>query len=567
MTQPFPFSNKKRSAYLQELRDSEFDLLVIGGGITGAGIALDATLRGLKVALVELHDFAWGTSSRSTKLVHGGLRYLKQFELGLVREVGTERAIVHRNARHVVLPERMLLPIVEGGSLGKFMSSIGLWVYDWLAKVRKQERRRMLSKEKTAALEPLLRTDILKGGGLYYEYRTDDARLTVEIIKTAVAAGAVCLNYLKAVDFEYDAAGEISATLVEDLPSGERFSIKSKTQVNAAGPWVDEVRSLDDAPIRGKHLFLTKGVHLVVPFEKLPLEQAVYFDVLEDGRMCFAIPRDKVTYIGTTDTAYKADTAAPRAEPEDVRYILAATNQMFPSAKLKVSDVESTWAGLRPLIHEEGKSPSDISRKDELFIAKSGLISIAGGKLTGYRKMAERTTDEVCKQLQIQRPCKTAGQILGGGDFESNADLESFTVQRIGEAKQVLIPADRIKNWVHRYGRQTDWIIARAFELYNQEKEAERRTELAELQHCIAHEAVYSLGDYLIRRTGGLYFDLPRLQKQYLWIAELMREELGWDESRLQQEISAFERNMHEVLAFREAGSSIGSQADSTPKL
>lgn len=550
--QPVRYSNKQRKEYIQELKDAEFDLLVIGGGITGAGIALDASLRGLKVALVELKDFAWGTSSRSTKLVHGGLRYLKQFELGLVREVGTERAIVHRNARHVVLPERMLLPIVEGGSLGKFMSSIGLWVYDWLANVDKQERRRMLSKSKTAELEPLLRKDILKGGGLYYEYRTDDARLTMEIIKTAVAQGAICLNYLKAVDFTYDDKGSITATVVVDVPTGERFAIKSKTQVNAAGPWVDDVRGLDDYPVRGKHLFLTKGVHLVVPFDKLPLEQAVYFDVLEDNRMCFAIPRDTITYIGTTDTAYKADIANPKAELSDVKYILAATNRMFPTANLELKDVESTWAGLRPLIHEEGKSPSDISRKDEIFMAKSGLISIAGGKLTGYRKMAERTTDKVCERLGQKLACKTAEQILGGGDFDSNEALQDFIVQRIGEVKQVLIPAQKIKSWTYRYGRDTDWIIARAFELYNKVEDPERRTELAELQYCIAHEAVYRLNDYLVRRTGRLYFDLARLQKQYLWIAELMGAELNWDEARLQEEISAFERSIHEVLAFKE---------------
>lgn len=549
--QPVSYSNKQREEYLRELKSAEYDLLVIGGGITGAGIALDASLRGLKVALVELRDFAWGTSSRSTKLVHGGLRYLKQFELGLVREVGTERAIVHRNARHVVLPERMLLPIVEGGSLGKFMSSIGLWVYDWLANVEKKERRRMLSKSKTAELEPLLRQDILKGGGLYYEYRTDDARLTMEIIKTAVAHGALCLNYLKAVDFQYNEAGQISATTVEDVPSGLRFAIKSKTQVNAAGPWVDDVRGLDKEPIRGKHLFLTKGVHLVLPFDKLPLEQAVYFDVLEDKRMCFAIPRDTITYIGTTDTAYKADIAKPSAELTDVKYILAATNRMFPSAKLTLEDVESTWAGLRPLIHEEGKSPSDISRKDEIFVGQSGLISIAGGKLTGYRKMAERTTDKVCERLGRKLACKTAEQKLGGGDFDSNQALEAFIVQRMGEVKQVLIPAQRVKSWAYRYGRHTDWIIGRAFELYNEVQDAERRTELAELQYCIAHEAVYRLNDYLIRRTGRLYFDLPRLQEQYLWIAELMAEELNWEEARLQEEISAFERSMHEVLAFK----------------
>ncbi|MEM6725751.1 MAG: glycerol-3-phosphate dehydrogenase/oxidase, partial [Bacteroidota bacterium] len=280
-----------RQERIQQLQKETFDILVIGGGITGAGIALDAAARGLRTALVEKEDFAWGTSSRSTKLVHGGLRYLKQLEIALVREVGLERAIVHQNAQHIVLPERMLLPIVEGGTLGKYSSSIGLKVYDWLAGVDRTEQRKMLSKKETLKAEPLLKEEGLKGGGIYYEYRTDDARLTIEVLKTAAEYGALPLNHAKAKGLLYDEQGQVHGAQIHDEIGTTEFEIQAKIVINAAGPWVDELRQLDKEGVSGKRLHLTKGIHLVVAKEKLPIQQAVYFDVEEDNRMIFAVPR------------------------------------------------------------------------------------------------------------------------------------------------------------------------------------------------------------------------------------------------------------------------------------
>jgi glycerol-3-phosphate dehydrogenase len=279
------FSALQRNNIVEKLSTETFDLLVIGGGITGAGIALDAATRGIKVALIEQYDFAFGTSSRSTKLIHGGLRYLKQLEIGLVHETGTERAILHRNAPHIVLPESMLLPIIEKGSLGKFSTSMGLWVYDYLAGVKEGERRQMLNKEATLNAEPLLRKDIILGGGIYKEYRTDDARLTTEVMKTAVQNGATVSNYIKATGFNYE-NGKIKSITAFDSINEKSFSIKALKVVNAAGPWVDTLRK-EDKSEKGKRLHLTKGVHLVVSYNKLPLKQAVYFDVA-DGRMIFA---------------------------------------------------------------------------------------------------------------------------------------------------------------------------------------------------------------------------------------------------------------------------------------
>ena len=290
----------QRNATFNSLDNQHLDLLIIGGGITGAGIALDAASRGLKTALFEMQDFAAGTSSRSTKLIHGGLRYLKQLEISLVREVGQERAIIYQNAPHIVRPRQMLLPIIREGSLGKYGTSVGLYVYDFLAGVDTKERRTMHTPEEVSAMEPLLRTDILEGGGLYWEYQTDDARLTIEVLKTAAEYGNQAINYATVSGFHYNEAGKITGVKVTDQLTNRSINVYGKAIINAAGPWVDEVRSKDDV-VQGKRLHLTKGVHLVFAYKRLPLKEAVYFDV-KDGRMIFAIPKDNTTYVGTTDT-------------------------------------------------------------------------------------------------------------------------------------------------------------------------------------------------------------------------------------------------------------------------
>ena len=278
----------QRERSLDAMDRIDYDVLVIGGGITGAGIALDCVTRGMRTALVEMQDYGAGTSSRSTKLIHGGLRYLKQFEFRLVSEVGRERAIIHRNAPHVVIPEGMLLPVIEGGTFGKLGVSVGLYVYDLLARVRREERRVMLDANETLKREPLLRRDGLLGSGWYSEYRTDDARLTIEVIKKACEEGAHCMNYVRAEDLVY-VEGRVRGARVKDMVSGREVEIRAREVVNAAGPWVDEVRKLDRS-LEGKRLQHTKGVHLVVSHERFPITESVYFDI-DDGRMMFAIPR------------------------------------------------------------------------------------------------------------------------------------------------------------------------------------------------------------------------------------------------------------------------------------
>ncbi len=501
----------ERPALLKKLSTGQYDLVIIGGGITGVGIALDAASRGLKTALVEKYDFASGTSSRSTKLVHGGLRYLKQFEVNLVREVGRERAIVHELAPHLVVPEKMLLPIVEGGTFGKFLTSIGLMVYDVLAGVEKPDQREMLSKEETLEREPLLEHAPLKGGGLYAEYRTDDARLTLEVMKTAAGLGADSINYVEAVDFEYNDTNMVCGIVCKDKLTQKQFNISAQYVVSAAGPWVDDLRQKNRS-MTNKHLFHSKGVHIVVPHKKFPAKQSIYFDV-PDGRMIFAIPRGKVTYVGTTDTEYKGDVNHVVANMEDVQYLIDAIQNTFPQITLEASDVVSSWAGIRPLIYEEGKSASEISRKDEVFESPSGLISIAGGKLTGYRKMSEKVVDLVVKRRYKDtgvRPevCQTEGIDLCGGEDLPNSKTVKKYIQRIFDQieRGGLTKYDA---WylVSNYGTQSDTIINRFFELRHSNL-APIALLKAELWFSIHNEMVFSPLDFYMRRTGRIYFDI-----------------------------------------------------------
>lgn len=524
------FSFFDRPQITKNLKTTEFDMLIIGGGITGAGIALDAASRGMKVALVEKNDFASGTSSKSTKLIHGGLRYLKQFDFWLVKEVGTERAIVHELAPHLVVPEKMILPLIEGGTYGTWLTSIGLKVYDILASVEGDDKRKMLNKKEALKKEPLLPKNILKGAGYYAEYRTDDARLTIEILKTALKYGAQAMNYVEANEFIYKKKRVIGAKAT-DVISGESFDIKAKYVVNAAGPWVDELRTINKSN-KGKRLHLTKGVHLVVPHEKLPVKQSVYFDI-PDGRMMFAIPRGKVTYFGTTDTFYENDKDAIDISIVDATYLISAVNNMFPNIELTLDDVESSWAGLRPLIHEEGKSASELSRKDEIFYSDSKLISIAGGKLTGYRKMAERVVDMVARKLKKRfeqefEEAKTEKIPLTEQPFKNYKQVKAYiksVIKRIAPSGLSAIDAEYL---VHNYGKQTDMILDN-FEAL-QGKDVSLRLAKAELQFSLAHEMACTPLDFFMRRTGRLFFDIGSVEIVKEDILTLFADNFNWNQ-------------------------------------
>ena len=545
-------STLSRQEILANITTQTYDLVVVGGGITGAGIALDAASRGLKVALFEKEDFASGTSSKSTKLIHGGLRCLKQLEIGLVRETGTERAILHRLAPHLVLPEKMLLPLIKEGTYGKSSTSFGLAVYDFLAGVKREDRRKMLNVEETLEKEPLLRKEVVVGGGYYAEYRTDDARLTIEIIKTAAQLGAAALNYMTVQHFMYDGNKKVNGVQVHDRLTGNNYMVKTQYIISAAGPWVDELRKADNS-LQGKHLFPSKGVHIVVPHEKFPIRQAVYFDV-PDGRMIFAIPRHRTTYIGTTDTPYQGDLDRVLTTSEDVAYLLKSVNSMFPEVELTVNDVESSWAGLRPLIFEPGKSASQMSRKDEIFESESGLISIAGGKLTGYRKMAERVVNKVALRYQQQfgRKTKTSQTQhikLAGGQLPDSQAVESYYQSILQQVHTLGLMPYQAAYLVSNYGKQTDLILEQMLHLKG---DVQERLACAELWFTIQQEWVQKPLDFFNRRTGRLYFDMPSIQKVQEAVLQYFKNYFHWTDTQLAAERAALETAMYEVSHFEE---------------
>ncbi|ALS29356.1 glycerol-3-phosphate dehydrogenase [Paenibacillus sp. 32O-W] len=546
------FGAKDRAALLEGMQRDELDVLVVGGGITGAGIALDAASRGLRTAVVDMQDFAAGTSSRSTKLVHGGLRYLKQLEIGVVAEVGKERAIVYENGPHVTTPEWMLLPFYKGGTFGRFSTSLGLRVYDFLAGVKRSERRKMLSAEETLKRAPLLKRDGIKGGGYYVEYRTDDARLTIEVMKKAAEYGAYAVNYAKVESFRYDANGKLTGARIVDLLSGEGYEVRAAVIVNATGPWVDRLREIDGSK-QGKTLRLTKGIHLVFDQSRFPLHQAIYFDT-PDGRMVFAIPRDGKTYVGTTDTDYTGDTANPRMTAEDLAYVLNAANFMFPSLKLTERDVESSWAGLRPLIQQEGKDPSEISRRDEIFVSPSGLVSIAGGKLTGYRKMAENVVNSVLERLvregrATQTPCKTKQIPISGGDVGGSDRYPQFVKEAAAKGVRSGFAEDEAQLIASRYGSNAE----RIFALEPEARKLADRHGLplglaARLLYAIESEMTVKPEDFFIRRTGQLFFDIASVRQWKKPVIDAMAELLGWTDERKREYAESLDQKLRAAV-------------------
>jgi len=548
-------STPKRNAYIKQILESSFDLVVIGGGITGAGIAWDATLRGLKVLLLEQNDFASGTSSKSTKLIHGGLRYLKQLKFKQVYEVGRERAIVHNIARFLVRPEKMLLPIYEKGSLSRIMAALALSVYDMLAGVGKVDSFTYHDKEKTKNLEPLLPLQNLLGSFLYAEYQTDDHRLTWTLIQSALNKDAMCLNYAKVNQIKTDENRSIKAVCFEDTLSGEIFEIKTSLVVNAAGPWVVDVISLDAFPPQ-KELLLSKGTHIVLSHTKFPLKQALYFDDIEKKRMIFAIPKGNTTYVGTTDVEYTEDKNKIFSSNDEIDYLIKTLQALFPQLSINVSDIISTWVGVRPLIKEPGKNSTEVSRKDEIFISPSGLISIAGGKLTGFRKMAEKVVNLLVKshfqdKIGIKRSSGTKNTLLDGNSFNSASEFNSYLVRLKEQFNHLGLEPESASIFMKRYGDKMDKMMGLLSDNLNRNDNIEWLLE-TEIKYGISHEMIYFPTDFIQRQTGMLWFDRPTCVLKKDFILTVFALEFEWDNNKLSQERLKLDELLVSTLDFKD---------------
>lgn len=427
---------------VDSLRDGLFDLLILGGGITGAGVALDAALRGLRVALIDKGDFASGTSSASSKLVHGGLRYLEHGELRLVYEALHERGRLLRNAPHLVQPLRFILPFYAGARLPPWKWRAGLLLYDLFAGTENIGRSRRLEPRHLKHRYPGLRDAGLLGAASYFDAQMDDARVCIEVLKTAWNAGARLANYVEAIAFEPGGAR------VVDRVGGAEFPIRARQVLNATGPWVDQVCRLA-GDTGGPYLKPTKGVHLIAPDRGL--DSAFLLLHPAEGRVFFVIPWLGKTLIGTTDTLDTAGPDAASVTQEDVAYLLAAYNYYF-SPPLAEQEVLGSFAGLRPLLQSRAGDPASMSRDFRVFTSPSGMLSVAGGKYTTYRHMAEVVTDEICRRLGALRPCRTRAHPLDGTPDIAWTEFAPMETARL--CARYRFDERTACHLLHRYGRR-----------------------------------------------------------------------------------------------------------------
>ena len=596
------FSKETRQRAIEKLQDRTLDLLVIGGGITGAGVALQSAASGLETGLIEMQDFAEGTSSRSTKLVHGGIRYLKQFDVEVVSDTVKERAVVQQIAPHIPKADRMLLPVYDepGSTFSQFRLKVAMDLYDLLAGVTGTPlANKELTKEEVLERAPQLKQEGLLGGGEYLDYRNNDARLVIENIKRANQDGALVANRVKAVGYLKDEKGKVIGVKAEDVLTGNHFEIKARIVINTTGPWSDVVRNLDNDEQQIQQMRPTKGVHLVIDNSKIKVPNATYFDTgLGDGRMVFVIPRENKTYFGTTDTDYRGDLKHPIVTQEDVDYLLGIVNNRFPDVNITLDDIESSWAGLRPLISgnnasdynggdngsisEESfdnlistvsrylnkeanrddvtesilaiesntseKNPSSISRGSSLDIDDNGLVTLAGGKITDYRKMAEGAMRKIIEILAEQhsrhyRLINSKTYPVSGGELNpANVESELETFAQLG-VKRGLDIADA-RYIANVFGSNAP----RVFNLANELEAAEGLTirDTLVLHYTMREEAVLTPVDYFLRRTNHLLFMRETMDQLIQPIANEMAKYLGWSEEEQAAHLAELDRVLAE---------------------
>jgi glycerol-3-phosphate dehydrogenase len=516
------------------------DLLVIGGGINGAGIARDAAMRGLRTILVEQNDLGSGTSSRSSRLIHGGLRYLEQGEFGMVLEANRERRTLQRIAPHLVWPLPFVFPVHRGDRISRWRLAAGMILYDLLAMFRNVRAHRMLGKRGMLEAEPMLRDRGLLGGARYYDAQCDDARLVVATARSAIHHGALVSNYMVVRGLERT-AGRVVGAQLEDRLTGDRGVVRASVVVNATGPWADRVRKLEDAGA-APLLQPTKGVHVVVDRSRLDHREAVAFTSPIDGRVMFVLPWGNLSYIGTTDTDSSEPPDELSVSADDMIYLLRSANARFPSARLSIEDVRASWAGLRPLVlGTDRRMASSRSREHAIVQGSGGMLTVVGGKLTTYRSMSAEVVDQAMRELRHRdgRPrhaeARTDEEPLPGGE---TADLSQFRERGL----ELGIAAVSVDHLLRHYGTEAAGI----FNLGGADRRLFRRLLAphpaieAEVIHAVRRELAQTVEDVLVRRFHLYYEDPDHGAPAARRVAELMGEELGWDAARVEEEAARY---------------------------
>jgi glycerol-3-phosphate dehydrogenase len=525
---------------LEQLTAQPADLLVIGGGITGAGVARDAAMRGFRTVLVDQHDFGSGTSSRSSRLVHGGLRYLETGDLRLVLEANRERRVLLKIAPHLVWPLPFVFPVHRGDRVPLWRLALGMWLYDALALFRNVRMHRMLGKRALLEAEPMIRERGLLGGARFYDAQCDDARLTLATIRSAVHHGALVANYTAVRALERT-AGRVVGAHLEDRLTGAQAAIRASVVVNASGPWADRVRLLEDsgaAPL----LQPTKGVHIVVERSRLDHRDGIVFTSPIDGRVLFILPWNDLSYIGTTDTDTTEDPDALSVGTDDMVYLLRSANAQFPNARLGLEDVRASWAGLRPLLSDKDRrTESQRSREHAIVQGAGGMITVVGGKLTTYRSMAAEVVDRAARELRYKegRPrgegVRTDDEALPGGEA---ADLAQFRERGL----ELGVAPESVEHLLRNYGTEAAGI----YNLGAGERRLLRRLAPphpaveAEVVHAVRREMAQTVEDVMVRRMHLYYECQDRGVPAARRVAELMARERGWDEARVEEETARY---------------------------
>jgi glycerol-3-phosphate dehydrogenase len=556
-----PFSAAARHAHLAALAGETWDLLVIGGGITGAAAARDAAGRGLRVALVDAGDIARGTSSRSSRLIHGGLRYLETYDFRLVFEASAERRRLLGLATHLVHPLPFLFPVFRGGPVPYRMLQAGMWLYDGLSLFRNIARHRMLNRDRTVGEEPELRSDGLVGAALYYDAAVDDARLTLANARGAHLGGAAIVPHAEVVGFLRNGKGITGARVRDCLAEGaEPVDVRARVVVNATGPWSDAVRRLADAGATPR-LRPTKGVHIMLRRDRVGNRHAITFRSPVDGRVMFVLPWGDFSYVGTTDTDYAGSPAEVRADADDVKYLLDSANSIFPNARLTEDDVVSTWAGIRPLLApakggDGGMAASATSREHEIWRDRGGLLNIAGGKLTTYRVMARELVDAAVRLLKQEHGVKsgaspTAALRLPG---DPAGPWEPFRDRVTAEAVAAGLGADTGEHLARAYGEDAEAVLAY---VRTDSRLAGRLMEghpyiWAEIHHAVSGEMALTLEDVLIRRLHLFY----EAEDGGLAVAEAVAGRMaaepgiGWTDADVAAQVEAYRAAVRETREF-----------------
>jgi glycerol-3-phosphate dehydrogenase len=536
---PAALDARARAARLDRLEAERFDLAVVGGGIGGAGLAREAARRGLRVALLEAEDFAAGTSSRSSKLIHGGLRYLALGDVALVRSTALERKAVHRIAPHLAEPRWMLVPARSRAGLLKFQ--VGLTTYEALGAVADADRHRTWTGEELAREEPSLDRERYPYACAYREYLTDDARLVLANLRSAAADGAVALSYAPVVGVLRE-NGRAAGVAARCALGGRELRVRARAVVNAAGPWVDELAALE-TPGRPARLHLSKGVHVCVPAERLPVNHLTVL-AAEDRRSIFAIRRGGVVYLGTTDTSYAGSSRLwPEIGRGDVAYLLAPANRDFAVAPLAPCDVVAAWAGLRPLVAEPGKPAREMSRKDEVFVGPLGVVSLAGGKLTGYRPTARLTLERAAEAAGLALAEAGEEPPLAGGDFTGELDALAAALQR-----EHAVDAACAARLVRLYGAE-----ARDVAALGDAPLAPGAPVLAgEVEWAVTREGACRLEDVHYRRTRAALYDPAAREAALEPAAARLAALLGWSDAERAAELARTRARLASDLDFLE---------------